>query len=756
MNTTATEKKANSLDTFNKKTDKNFKTTQDNTRKVVINPAKPEADKVEYSCKLNFAGFTGIIYYPEGEKIFAVYDDELKSLQSDGKLHQEKMDALHAAIDSKDAKAIASAKSKLLKHLENQKLAGATKNECNLKEVIDLSEGRNLFVNVKILDKILTAKVTTKRLFPLVTKAIEIIEEPSKPVIKPDPDMVAKEKPSANKDFVTHDPKSDILKELPKQFKLKRDQLKALIKAVQDDMIKYLKGNVSCKIAKSGQLEIYEPFDKWVQSVEKYLTFPETSDQTKYFHYKAESGVSMMRYYAGAGSEADFNLKEGKLSLKGDGRIDYTVLDAKAKTELQIPSKEGFELKISNYRGNRNGVEGDDGIQTNESPIPAANFDFDRSFLLPDFIKTLKAVETEVLSDDTARLRLVGHTDAVGSNSYNDLLSERRVQSVYAFINNDVDAWMKLRQTEGWSLKELKSMLIALSRMPGKSDFNPGPRNNKNNSTTISAIHKYQTSNGLTSTGAANDATWRQVITDYMGGTRDIKLNKNHFVPSDPCVSYGEDKLLIDTQAKSKENRRVVFEIVSLIDKEQLIPLGDFKCILNLELSAYVGANIVAGVDVELSVDKQLLMRGLKGHKNDKASALYQADEHAVDQTVHNKGPQTKTKNTALKDIIKNKNINSTTTTTNTTGQEMSTTQISGQATALDNMNNDINYVNYDKTNNTAFNVKKTTASNSNNFNAKDGQIKNVKKKELQHAKGKSKTVERQRAVGSQYNPIDA
>jgi len=690
----------------------------------VVNPNKTEADQVSYSCKVDFAGFTGIMYYPEGEKIFAVYADELKSLQSDGELHQEKMDALHSAIDSKDEKAIAKAKSDLLTHLEKHNLAGATGNECNLKEIIDLNAGKHIFVNAKILNKIINTKITTKRLFPLVTKTIEVIEEPPKVVPEPDPNMVAKDKPSANKDFVTHDPKSDTPKDLPKQFKLKRDQLKTVIKAVQDDMEKYLKGKVSCDIAKSGQLEIYEPFDKWVTSVEKYLTFPDTEDQTKYFYYKAESGVSMMRYYAGAGGTADFNLKEAKFSLKGDGRIDFTVLDAKAKTQLIIPNKEGFELKISNYRGNRNGDEGDDGTETTESPIPAANFEFNRAFLLPKFIETLRGVEKVVLGDDTARLRLIGHTDAVGSNSYNDLLSERRVQSVYAFITNDVAAWMQLRKSEGWGLKEFKSMLIAISRDKNLPEINPGARNNKNNSTTISAIHRYQTSKGLTSTGSANDATWQTLITDYMGGARDIKLTANHFVPTDPCVSYGEDRLAKQTQAKSLENRRVVFEIVSLIDKEQLIPLGSFKCILDLELSAYVGANIVAGVDVELSVDKKLFMRGLKGHKNDKDSALYQTDEHAVEQTNYNKGTQTKTNKSSLKDIINNKNFNSTATSTTTTGQESSITQTSGQATALENMNDNFNYANYDKTNDSAFNVKKVTASNSNDVNFKNGNIK--------------------------------
>lgn len=59
-----------------------------------------------------------------------------------------------------------------------------------------------------------------------------------------------------------------------------------------------------------------------------------------------------MRYYAGVGGSADFSFKDAKLTVKGEGRIDFTLVDARAKTEIMIPSKEGFKLKISNYNVN--------------------------------------------------------------------------------------------------------------------------------------------------------------------------------------------------------------------------------------------------------------------------------------------------------------------------------------------------------------------------------------------------------------------
>ncbi len=63
-----------------------------------------------------------------------------------------------------------------------------------------------------------------------------------------------------------------------------------------------------------------------------------------------------------------------------------------------------------------------------------ANFDFDRSNLRPEGQTALRNLAREMEQVQVRSIDIVGHTDSIGSEQYNQGLSERRAQSAANFL----------------------------------------------------------------------------------------------------------------------------------------------------------------------------------------------------------------------------------------------------------------------------------------------------------------------------------
>lgn len=67
------------------------------------------------------------------------------------------------------------------------------------------------------------------------------------------------------------------------------------------------------------------------------------------------------------------------------------------------------------------------------------NFEFDESTLLPAVENTPNAVGTVLAHYPALRIAVGGHTDAIGSDAYNQALSERRAESVARYLSGTLD-----------------------------------------------------------------------------------------------------------------------------------------------------------------------------------------------------------------------------------------------------------------------------------------------------------------------------
>lgn len=153
------------------------------------------------------------------------------------------------------------------------------------------------------------------------------------------------------------------------------------------------------------------------------------------------------------------------------------------------------------------------------------HFASNKSFVEPCMRRVLQQAAQFAKDNPDDKLVLLGHTDKVDTDEYNQSLSERRARSVFAFLTfgRDPDAslteWKELRQKrpkgeirtvkDSWGLREAQHMLQDLGFYPGNVDGKPGPLTN-------SAIRAFRCKAGLPPGEELDDKTFDALMKAYM------------------------------------------------------------------------------------------------------------------------------------------------------------------------------------------------------------------------------------------------
>ncbi len=267
----------------------------------------------------------------------------------------------------------------------------------------------------------------------------------------------------------------------------------------------------------------------------------------------------------------DFLRDKLRCTVKGeDGRYVITSSSTASKDLLipiafrreGLPTRSKYKLKVTK------------GEETPSEQflacvcIEGVTFEFGKSFLRPDKVDVLKELETALQKYPDGQILILGHTDKVGTDEYNKGLSERRAESVYAFVTNDVETWESLYNRESWGLRSIQSILADMGIYDGAIDGDNGPK-------TKAAVKKFQQDNGLTADGDAGPATRAALFKAFMEGKHDVKLEPENFVKTH-FMGCGEFNPVVATEDECETNRRVVFFIFHK-DRPPVLPckLGD-------------------------------------------------------------------------------------------------------------------------------------------------------------------------------------
>lgn len=169
-------------------------------------------------------------------------------------------------------------------------------------------------------------------------------------------------------------------------------------------------------------------------------------------------------------------------------------------------------------------------------------------------VDSIESIENAILENPDAKIMIFGHTDKVGSDSYNKALSERRAKSVYAFITDDAETWEDLYKEEDWGTKAIQEILKDFD----DPAFDPGPVDGIYGQKTREAVRNYQEARGLSVDGIAGPQTRKQLFSDYMTGKHDVKVTADQFMEP-KYMGCGEFNPVVPTEEAAEVNRRVVF-----------------------------------------------------------------------------------------------------------------------------------------------------------------------------------------------------
>ena len=102
------------------------------------------------------------------------------------------------------------------------------------------------------------------------------------------------------------------------------------------------------------------------------------------------------------------------------------------------------------------------GLRVEDAPKPSTdltiNFEFNSAKLSPDSVEQLQQLATALNSEEILpyRIKVTGHTDAVGSDAYNMDLSKRRAQAVVTYLSSQLGVNIARLYSAGMGKRALK------------------------------------------------------------------------------------------------------------------------------------------------------------------------------------------------------------------------------------------------------------------------------------------------------------
>jgi len=175
-------------------------------------------------------------------------------------------------------------------------------------------------------------------------------------------------------------------------------------------------------------------YRKWNEKIDKSVPFKKFVGEGYY-----KGTIRWEGYSDPVTMPTDFTPPD-EYTYKQVGKKWVVLVDSASNYVVELKAEDAFKNSFSDTR------EFDTDILVIKTPfglkimINSIQFEFDRADLLPESFSILDRLIQIIEKFPNYKIRVVGHTDWVGSEEYNQKLSERRAYSVYKYlVEHDVD-----------------------------------------------------------------------------------------------------------------------------------------------------------------------------------------------------------------------------------------------------------------------------------------------------------------------------
>lgn len=196
------------------------------------------------------------------------------------------------------------------------------------------------------------------------------------------------------------------------------------------------------------------------------------------------------------------------------------------------------------------------------------SFRFNSAFVEPCMRQVLRRAAAYSDAHPSEHLVVVGHTDKVDDDPYNQSLSERRARTVFSsldFVTDPARAaneWKAIRQRrtvrhrtekDTWGTREYQQMLQELGYYPGQIDGDHGRITNE-------AVRAFRCDHELPPGTTVDDDVWQALIFRYLGDDAPV-VPRDRFLPN--CagsilewLGCGEEDPVLPVDRAHRPNRR--------------------------------------------------------------------------------------------------------------------------------------------------------------------------------------------------------
>jgi len=198
------------------------------------------------------------------------------------------------------------------------------------------------------------------------------------------------------------------------------------------------------------------------------------------------------------------------------------------------------------------------------------HFSSNKAFIEPCMRRVMRQTAKFASDNQGHKLIIVGHTDKVDTEAYNQSLSERRARSAFAYLTFGgarqaaLDEWNQLRLPrpkkelpsikDNWGTREYQHILQELNFYPGRIDGDHGPL-------TSSAVRAFRCTTGLPPGEVVDNPTWEALITTYLSLDK-LNVKDDRFLTNCPqeilkWLGCGERDPVKNVSTAWRPNRRV-------------------------------------------------------------------------------------------------------------------------------------------------------------------------------------------------------